>query len=108
MGHRNARLTVYARRLLVDRVENGHKPGEVAKQLGVSRATVYKWLRRWRDQGEGGLVDGSSRPKRSPRRTPLAVELQILSARVEHHAGPVGLASILDLPASTVRVRPHM
>ena len=66
MGHANARTTVYARRLLVDRVLAGHRPGEVAKQLGVSRQTVYKWVRRWRAEGAAGLFDRSSRPRRSP------------------------------------------
>ena len=46
MAHGNARLTVHGRLLLVRRVLAGHKPGEVAKQLGVSRQTVYKWVRR--------------------------------------------------------------
>ncbi len=32
--------------------------------LGVSPATVYKWLRRFRMEGEAGLMDRSSRPHR--------------------------------------------
>ncbi len=44
MAHANARLTQHGRKLLVDRVLADHKPGEVGKQLGVSR-TVYKWVR---------------------------------------------------------------
>ncbi len=68
MAHANARTTVYARKLIVDRVLAGHRPGEVAKQLGVSRQTVYKWVRRWRAEGEAGLADRSSRPhRRTPR-----------------------------------------
>ena len=39
MSHGNARLSPFARQLLVERVEAGHKPGEVAKQLGVTAAT---------------------------------------------------------------------
>ena len=42
MAHANARTTVYARKLIVDRVRAGHRPGEVAKQLGISRQTVHK------------------------------------------------------------------
>jgi hypothetical protein len=46
-----------------------HGPGEVAKQLGISRQTVYKWVRRFRAEGAAGLTDRSSRPHRMPRRT---------------------------------------
>ena len=80
MSHANARLTQYARLLAARRVEQGHKPGEVAKQLGVSRQTVYKWVRRLREEGPAGLVDRSSRPRSSPTRTSHAVELRIVAA----------------------------
>ena len=53
MAHANARTTVYARKLIVARVLAGHRPGEVAKQLGISRQTVYKWVRRFRAEGQG-------------------------------------------------------
>ena len=102
MSHANARLTEYARLLAVRRVEQGHKPGEVAKQLGVSRQTIYKWVRRHREEGVGGLVDRSSRPHRSPGRTPLEVELRVVRTRLEEHAGPAALAGLLGLPASTI------
>ena len=84
----NARLTEYARLLAASRVEQGHKPGEVAKQLGVSRQTVYKWVRRFREQGAPGLADRSSRPRTSPTRTAHEVELRIVAARIHEHAGP--------------------
>ncbi|NYJ08417.1 IS481 family transposase [Geodermatophilus daqingensis] len=102
MAHANARTTVYARKLIVARVRAGHRPGEVAKQLGVSRQTVYKWVRRWRAEGEAGLADRSSRPHHMPRTTaPERVE-QIIAARRAHHAGPVRLAAILGIAASTI------
>ncbi len=63
MPHANARTTVYARKLIVARVLAGHRPGEVAKQLGVSRQTVYKWVRRWRAEGAAGTNDRLARPR---------------------------------------------
>jgi transposase InsO family protein len=102
VAHANARTTVYARRLIVDRVLAGHRPGEVAKQLGVSRQTVDKWVRRWRAEGEAGLTDRSSRPHRMPRRTSPETTAEIVAARKTHHAGPVRLAAILGLAASTI------
>lgn len=102
MAHRNARLTVHARRLLVDRFTAGWPAARIAEQLGVSRATVYKWIRRHRDEGEAGLVDRSSRPHRCPTRTPAPIEDQILALRRASHRGPVFLAGRLGLPASTI------
>ena len=52
MSHRNARLTVYARRLLVQRVLAGRPVAHVAAEMGISRPTAYKWIRRWRDEGK--------------------------------------------------------
>ena len=102
MAHANARTTLYARKLIVARVLAGHKAGEVAKQLGVSRETVYKWMRRWRAEGEAGLADRSSRPHRMPRQTPPETVEAIVAARLEHHAGPVRLAALVGVAASTV------
>jgi transposase InsO family protein len=102
VAHANARTTVYARKLIVDRVLAGHRPGEVAKQLGVSRQTVYKWVRRWRAEGWAGLADRSSRPHRMPRRTSVETTAVIVAARRAHHAGPVRLAAILGIAASTI------
>ncbi|MER8096102.1 helix-turn-helix domain-containing protein, partial [Streptomyces goshikiensis] len=59
MSHRNARLTVFGRRLLVDRVASGRPVAHVAAETGVSRATAHKWVRRWRAEGEAGLADRS-------------------------------------------------
>jgi transposase InsO family protein len=104
VAHANARTTLYARKLIVARVRAGHRPGEVAKQLGISRQTVYKWVGRWRDEGEAGLLDRSSRPHRMPRQTSPETTAAILAARVAHHAGPLRLAAILRLAASTIGV----
>ncbi len=104
MAHASARTTVYARKLIVARVLAGHRPGEVAKQLGISRQTVYKWWGRWRTEGEAGLLDRSSRPYRMPRKTSSETAAAILAARTEHHAGPVRLAAVVGIPASTIGV----
>src|SRR3954454_15835064 len=88
--------------LIVDRVLAGHRPGEVAKQLGVSRQTVYKWVRRWRAEGDAGLADRSSRPHRIPRQTSPETSAAIVAVRIAHHAGPVRLAVIVGVAASTV------
>jgi transposase InsO family protein len=102
MAHRNARLTPYARRLLVERYLGGWPAARIAEQLGISRATVYKWVRRYRAEGWAGLVERSSRPHRCPTRTSIPVENRVLELRRIHHRGPVFLAGQLGLVASTV------
>ncbi|MFJ3106065.1 helix-turn-helix domain-containing protein, partial [Streptomyces sp. NPDC086835] len=47
MSHRNARLTVHGRRLLVDRVRSGRPVAHVAAEMGISRTTAHKWVRRF-------------------------------------------------------------
>ena len=67
MAHANARLTEFGRLLLVQRIiELGWPAAQAAQALGVSRATAYKWLARYRALGPAGLADRSSRPHRCP------------------------------------------
>jgi transposase InsO family protein len=102
MAHRNARTTVYARQLMVQRHLAGWDQARIAEQLGVSRPTVSKWIGRYRAEGEAGLQDRSSRPHTSPTRTDPAVEAQILALREQERRGAVYLAGELGLVASTV------
>ena len=70
--HKNAKLTPAGRAVLVKRIEAGERVGVVAREMGVSRRTVYKWLKRFREEGEVGLRDRSSRPHLSPAPDPAA------------------------------------
>jgi hypothetical protein len=62
--HRNARLTYHSRAFVVKRWEAGETPRSIASAVGVSPACVYKWLRRYKVEGEAGLHGRSSRPHR--------------------------------------------
>lgn len=69
--HGNARTCPNSRRLLVERIESRTwSLTAAAEAAGVSERTAYRWLARWRAEGEAGLVDRSSRPHRVPNRTP--------------------------------------
>jgi transposase InsO family protein len=102
MAHANARTNLFARRLMVERVAAGWPAAHVAEQLGVSRATVHKWVRRHGEGGDGALADRSSRPLRMPNRASAKVEKQVLSARRRRKRGAVVLAAELGLNPSTV------
>jgi transposase InsO family protein len=102
MAHANARTNLFARKLMVERVAAGWPAAHVAEQLGVSRATVHKWVRRHGEGGDGALADRSSRPLRMPNRASAKVEKQVLSARRRRKRGAVVLAAELGLNPSTV------
>ncbi|HEY1169338.1 MAG TPA: IS481 family transposase, partial [Candidatus Limnocylindrales bacterium] len=103
MAHRTARLNVYGRELLVTRVLiEGWTVSTAARAQGISRATGYKWVRRFRAEGRAGLIDRSSRPRRSPRATSALEVERIVRARTELRWGPNRLGPYLGHPTSTV------
>jgi transposase-like protein len=84
--HANAALSRRQRERLVSLVFAGTTITAAALVAGCSRQTASKWVGRAR-RGEG-LADRSSRPRRSPRRTPVLVEQAVLRARRELRLGP--------------------
>ena len=103
MAQHRPRLNVYGRQLLVSRVEVLGKPvATVARELGISRSTGYKWLRRHRTEGPAGLEDRSSRPHRSPRRLHPDQEARIVALRAETGYGPHRIGPLVGRPRSTV------
>jgi len=103
MGHRNARLTVFGRRLLVRRVcEGGWPVAHAAKAMGVSRQCAHRWVARFGAEGDAGLWDRSSRPHRMPTRTLPEVERVVLDARRLYRRGPDWLGPEVGVPARTV------
>ena len=57
---------------MVERVAAGWSVAAVAAQMGCSRQTVHKWVKRHEAEGAAGLEDRPSRPRSSPARTPRA------------------------------------
>lgn len=63
-SHKNARLTVEGRKLLIDRIAcMGLIPA--AEAAGISRQTARKWRRRFEQGGQEALRDRSSKPQRT-------------------------------------------
>ena len=102
MTHRNARLTPVTRAELVEQVLSGWPQAEVARLFRVSRATVAKWVRRFREGGLEALHDRSSRPLRSPRQTDQLQEVAICAARRILAWGPHRIGWRLGIARSTV------
>jgi transposase InsO family protein len=92
--HRNARLGLAGRRVLVADVEAGCSCREAARRRGVSPTTACKWWRRWSEAtleqrcSLACLEDRSSRPHRSPRLLPSGEQARICAARRRTGWGP--------------------
>jgi transposase InsO family protein len=101
--HGNARLTHKGRQLVAERMAAGTPAATVARQMGVSRATVYKWWWRFEEDPTGSWwLDRSSRPRRSPGQTRRKLERRILSLRRNKKLGPARIAGRLEMAPSTV------
>ena len=88
MPHRNARLTVHGRLLIVQRRQDGWKQAHIAAAMGVSRKCVKTWLDRYAAEGSDGLHDRSSRPHSTPSRTSVEVEARIVALRRQQRKIP--------------------
>lgn len=103
MSHRNAPLSELGRlRLARCIVEDGWPVAQAADRFQVSRATATRWASRYRDCGSAGMVDRSSRPHHSPRRTPQPIVRRVVHLRWKQRLGPVAIAAKVGLAPSTV------
>jgi transposase len=103
VSHADALLTPRARlRLARLVVESGWTYSAAAKMFMVWARTAAKWADRYRTEGLAGMVDRSSRPHRSPDKTPEQLTRQIVRLRWRKRLGPVQIAGQLGVPASTV------
>jgi transposase InsO family protein len=103
MSHANALLTPRGRLLLARCVvEQGWPLRRAADRFQVSATTAARWAGRYRQLGAAGMADRSSRPFRSPRRTPTRLERRIINVRVTRRWGPARIGFLLGLHPSTV------
>jgi len=99
--HKNARMTVHGRVLLVERMAAGWRIADAAGAAGVSERTAYKWLARFRAGGAAALNDRKPTPGSCPHRLPAATVASIEQLRRERLSGPA-IARALAVPRSTV------
>jgi transposase InsO family protein len=79
----------------------GRSKAEVARTYGVSRRWVVTLVQRYQAEGAAGLQPRSRRPRRSPTRTPVEVEDEIIEvrktlSRAGHEAGAATIAFHLE------------
>jgi transposase InsO family protein len=100
--HANARTCPKSRRLIVGRVEEGGwSLAAAAEAAGVSERTAAKWVARWRADGEAGLVDRSSAPRRRPTRL-RADRVAAIGALRRLRMTAAEIAECLSMALSTV------
>jgi transposase InsO family protein len=100
--HANARTCPHSRRLAVERVtQEGWTLAAAAEAAGVSVRTVSKWRRRYREEGEQGLLDRRSAPASVPLRTDELRVAVIAGLRRLRMTG-AEIAETLGMPVSTV------
>jgi len=108
--HKNARLTPRRREDLVEYVARGVALKLAAASFSVTPKTAAKWVHRFRREGPPGLWDRSSRPRRSPRRTPSALAEEVIALRRQLHPA-YRIAQATQLSAATlsrIRQRAHL
>jgi transposase InsO family protein len=100
--HANARTCPRSRRLAVERVEReGWTLAAAAEAAGVSVRTVSKWRRRYREEGEQGLLDRCSAPASVPSRTGEA-RVAVIAGLRRLRMTAAEIAETLGMPVSTV------
>jgi transposase InsO family protein len=100
--HANARTCPKSRALIARRVlGEGWSLAAAAEAAGVSDLTARKWVRRFLAEGERGLLDRSSAPRRVPNRTPLERVRAIESLR-RLRMTAAEIAELLGMALSTV------
>jgi transposase InsO family protein len=100
--HARAPLSPIGRRRVVDRVVvEGWSVAAAAAAAGVAERTVFRWLARFRAEGQVGLVDRRPIPRRVPRRTPSDRVLAICELR-RLRLTAAEIAERLEMPLSTV------
>jgi transposase len=100
--HGNARTCPNSRKLLVRRIEEeGWSLMAAAEAAGISERSARKWRDRWRQEGEAGLLDRSSAPKRVPSRLG-ADRLEAIEALRRLRMTAAEIAEVLGMALSTV------
>lgn len=103
MSHPNAFLTPRGRLQLAQCVvDQCWSLRRAAERFQVSVPTAERWAKRYRQEGPEGMVDRSSRPHSSPRRTATRTERRIIAVRVNRRWGPARIGYLLGLHPSTV------
>src|SRR5258708_38682457 len=101
---KNARLTFRSREAWVEIVSGDMRCPHAAAVFRVTPKTAAKWVHRFQSEGRTGLLDRSSRPRRTPRATGSHLITQVIELRRQHRpAYQIAQATALS-PATVSRI----
>ena len=75
--------------------QTGSNVRELCRRYGISSRTAYKWLKRYEQAGEAGLLDRSKRPRHIPVITGSEMEVRVLAMRDDTGWGGRKIARVL-------------
>lgn len=81
--------------LLADWLRGEHSISDLARGYGISRKTLYKWIKRYQEEGAAGLEERSRAPRHCPHAVPEEVAKWIVDAKLAHPG--FGPKKVLDL-----------
>lgn len=81
---------------------HGLRVNDVAIAHGLSRKTVWQFLRAYDAEGADGLQEASRRPSSSPQRKSAELEASVLALRQEHGWGAAHIGAKVAASGSTV------
>lgn len=83
-------------RLIADWLSGDYSVSALSRGYGVSRGTIYKWIRRYENQGAEGLIDQSRAPKNTPHAVPDDIAQKIIEVKRAHPSfGPKKVVDLL-------------
>ncbi len=95
--HSKARTCPASRGLIAKRMLKGAWSEDQAATLGISARTAFKWLSRYRAEGEAGLVEQLAAPPQSPADLSRATSPDCASAAIPAY-GPPDCPTTPDAP----------
>lgn len=84
-------------KMINDWTDNAYTVSDLSRLYGVSRKTVYKWLKRFKEGGRKGIQEQSRAPRNHPNTVPGEIIERIISTKLAHPiAGPKKLLYWLE------------
>ena len=82
--------------LIGDYLKQSYTVTQLSEIYEVSRNTIYKWIKRYKQGGNEGLTDRISAPSRHPNATSLEIGRELTDFKIQHkHWGPKKVVSWL-------------
>ncbi|MEO0109855.1 MAG: helix-turn-helix domain-containing protein, partial [candidate division WOR-3 bacterium] len=88
---------------MIEEYNKGKNISQISREYGVSRNTLRKWIKRYKEKGEEELKELSRKPHNSPNRTPKEIQEKILELYKKTNWGRKRIALRLNLNEWTVR-----